>query len=93
MSSDAEPGFRERALTASDGLRLYFRDYGDPGSPVTPVLCLPGVTRNSKDFADLAWRLSGQRRVLCPDFRGRGRSQYDPDWRNGRFFVVRRDSF
>ena len=82
MSSDAEPGFRERALTAGDGLRLYFRDYGDPGSPATPVLCLPGVTRNSKDFADLARRLSRQRRVLCPDYRGRGKSQYDPDWRN-----------
>ncbi len=80
--TDAEPGFRERVLTAGDGLGLYFRDYGNPGSPATPVLCLPGVSRNSKDFAGLAERLSGQRRVLCPDYRGRGRSQYDPNWRN-----------
>ena len=80
--TDARPGFRERVLTAGDGLELYFRDYANPGSRATPVLCLPGVSRNSKDFADLAEGLSGQRRVLCPDFRGRGRSQYDPDWRN-----------
>jgi len=46
------------------------------------VLCLPGVTRNSKDFAQLAARLSRGRRVICPDYRGRGKSEYDKDWRN-----------
>jgi len=74
--------FRERTLAAADGLRLYFRDYGDPASPRTPVLCLAGLTRNSKDFHDLAVRLAPTRRVLCPDYRGRGLSAYDPDWRN-----------
>lgn len=73
--------FRERRYTCQDGLSLYFRDYGDAASPLTPVVCLPGLTRNSKDFGALAQRLSGSRRVLCPDFRGRGRSQYDDDWR------------
>ncbi len=75
-------GFRERSFSARDGLRLYFRDYGDPLSSATPVLCLGGLTRNSKDFHPLARRLSVRRRVLCPDYRGRGRSPYDPDWRN-----------
>ena len=74
--------YRERYLTAQDGLRLYYRDYGDRRSARTPVLCLTGLTRNSRDFADLALRLAPQRRVLCPDYRGRGRSQYDPNWRN-----------
>lgn len=74
--------YREREMTARDGLRLYFRDYGDRGAKATPVLCLPGLTRNCKDFADLAARLSEDRRVICPDLRGRGRSQYDRDWRN-----------
>lgn len=78
--------FRERSFSARDGLRLYFRDYGDPLSPATPLLCLGGLTRNSKDFHPLARRLSGRlsghRRVLCPDYRGRGRSPYDSDWRN-----------
>ncbi|MFQ5765538.1 MAG: alpha/beta fold hydrolase, partial [Rhodospirillales bacterium] len=70
-----------RTFSSQDGLGLYFRDYGDPKSAATPVLCLPGVTRNSKDFADLAQRLAPERRVICPDYRGRGRSAYDPDWR------------
>ncbi len=74
--------FRERSFSARDGLRLYFRDYGDPLSPGTPLLCLGGLTRNSKDFHHLARRLSARRRVLCPDYRGRGRSPHDPDWRN-----------
>src|SRR5262249_34199486 len=65
-----------------DGLRLYFRDYGDPASERTPVLCLTGLTRNSADFHEVALRVAGERRVLAPDYRGRGRSAYDPDWRN-----------
>lgn len=44
------------------------------------MLCLPGLTRNSKDFERLATRLAGRRRILCPDYRGRGRSAYDADW-------------
>lgn len=44
------------------------------------MLCLPGLTRNSSDFSRLAGRLAGTRRLLCPDYRGRGRSAYDADW-------------
>ncbi len=50
-----------------------------------PVLCLGGLNRNSKDFHQLARRLAtngGGRRVICPDYRGRGRSDYDADWSN-----------
>jgi len=67
---------REIFYTSQDGLRLFARDYGDRGSTKTPVLCLPGLTRNSKDFETLARHLAKERRVLCADFRGRGRSQY-----------------
>jgi pimeloyl-ACP methyl ester carboxylesterase len=73
--------YRERWISAQDGLRLYCRDYGDPAGRRLPVLCLTGLTRNSRDFDDLALRLSERRRVLCPDYRGRGRSAYDRDWR------------
>ena len=72
-------GFREHRFTTQDGLSLYYRDYGDPLSGRTPVLCLPGLARNSKDFHRLAARLSADRWVVCPDYRGRGRSDYDPD--------------
>jgi pimeloyl-ACP methyl ester carboxylesterase len=71
---------REIFYTSQDGLRLFARDYGDRLSPRTPAVCLPGLTRNSKDFEALATRLAATRRVLCPDFRGRGRSQYCETW-------------
>jgi pimeloyl-ACP methyl ester carboxylesterase len=85
------PAYRERWLGAQDGLELFFRDYGDPLAPGTPVLCLGGLARNSKDFDHLAGRLSEKRRVICPDYRGRGRSAYDPDWRNYQPEVYLRD--
>lgn len=62
-----------------DGLRLYARDYPGPAADAPAVLCLPGLTRNSKDFADLADELRHSHRVICPDQRGRGRSARDSD--------------
>ena len=56
---------------SSDGLNLYYRDFGGQQDG-TPVICLPGLTRNSRDFEDLAIRLGERRRVLTIDFRGRG---------------------
>jgi pimeloyl-ACP methyl ester carboxylesterase len=76
------PDYRERRFAARDGLVLYAREYGDALAPRLPLLCLSGLTRNSADFDRVARRLSHQRRVLCPDYRGRGRSAYDPHWRN-----------
>jgi pimeloyl-ACP methyl ester carboxylesterase len=73
--------YEERYYQSDDGLRLYCRDYPGPGHGI-PVLCLPGLTRNSRDFEALASRLVPVRRVVCPDFRGRGESQYDADWTN-----------
>jgi len=58
---------------SSDGLTLSARIY--PGDPArAPVLCLPGLTRNGRDFEDLAAAIAPGRRVICPDLRGRGRS-------------------
>ena len=69
--------FEDRYFTVRDGLRLHYRDYpGSAGKP--PLLCLPGLTRNSRDFAELAERYSPRFRVLALDFRGRGMSDYDP---------------
>lgn len=61
-----------------DGLRLHFRDYAGP-SDKPPILCLPGLTRNARDYEGLAARLAGQWRVLCVEFRGRGESAYAKD--------------
>jgi pimeloyl-ACP methyl ester carboxylesterase len=64
---------------SDDGLRLYARDYPGPGKNAPAVICLPGLTRNSKDFAALAHDLQSSFRVVCPDQRGRGRSARDAD--------------
>jgi len=62
---------------SADGrLELYARDY--PGSGPA-LLLMHGLSRNSADFGELAERLCGRFRVVVPDQRGRGRSQYDPD--------------
>jgi pimeloyl-ACP methyl ester carboxylesterase len=72
----------DRYYVSGDGLRLHYRDYAGPGTALPPVLCLPGLTRNSRDFETVAPRIARSRRVLCADLRGRGHSQHDPNWRN-----------
>jgi pimeloyl-ACP methyl ester carboxylesterase len=63
---------------SNDGLRLHARDY--PGdAQALPVLCIPGLTRNARDYDALARRIAGKRRVLAVDLRGRGESAYAKD--------------
>lgn len=80
MTGDAggsEPRYRDGTITVTDGLRLHYRDYPGPtGKP--PLLCLHGLTRNSRDFESFAERYSRRWRVLALDFRGRGMSDHDP---------------
>ena len=65
---------------AQDGLKLYCRDYPGNRRGRPAILCLPGVARNSKDFALFAEKHQAEGwRILCPDYRGRGRSAYDPN--------------
>lgn len=78
--------YRDLFVSAADGLCLYTRDYGPDVGDAMPVVCLPGLARTSDDFHDLAVALSTDgnrpRRVLALDYRGRGRSEWDRDWRN-----------
>jgi pimeloyl-ACP methyl ester carboxylesterase len=69
-------GYEDRFWSSRDGLKLHYRDYAgtEPGRP--PVICLHGLTRNARDFEELAERLSPNWRVLCPEMRGRGDSEY-----------------
>lgn len=59
-------------------MKLYARDYAHASASV-PVLCLPGLTRNSRDFEPAVAQLAQNRRVIVMDFRGRGRSDYAAD--------------
>jgi pimeloyl-ACP methyl ester carboxylesterase len=70
--------YRDIHFTSADGLTLYARDYPASGD-ATPILCLPGLTRTSRDFEPLAGWLAGKRRIIAMDYRGRGRSQYSPE--------------
>ncbi|HUE46801.1 MAG TPA: alpha/beta hydrolase [Aestuariivirgaceae bacterium] len=72
--------WRDVRFRSPDGLELYARDYGPSESASTPVLCLSGLTRNSRDAQPLAEQIASDRRVIAPDYRGRGRSAYAPDW-------------
>ncbi len=77
--------FQELSFRVRDGLRLYGRRYPVPGSRRTPVLCLAGLTRNSRDFHDVAQYLSSgprAREVYTLDYRGRGKSDWDRNWKN-----------
>ena len=81
--------YRDIHFTARDGLRLYGRHYPaafHDGTERRPVVCLAGLTRNSRDFHVIAEALSQHREtprdVYTLDSRGRGLSENDPDWRN-----------
>lgn len=84
-----QPQGQDFYYRSDDGLQLYCRifpcvkTHDDSGYGAAPtLLCLPGLTRNSRDFIELATHLQQNYRVLAPDLRGRGRSAYDPHWQN-----------
>lgn len=74
--------FRDVFCQSADGLKLHAKVIG-PDNSALPVLCLPGLTRTTDDFDDIARALatdpSAPRKVMAIDYRGRGLSDYDPD--------------
>jgi pimeloyl-ACP methyl ester carboxylesterase len=79
-------GFSDFFYASPDGLQLHARIYGEANSGHWPVVCLPGLTRNCRDFHELALHLSTRaeapRKIVAFDYRGRGQSAYDPDVRH-----------
>jgi pimeloyl-ACP methyl ester carboxylesterase len=78
----------ERTLEIPGGLpglpahRLTYYDWPGPSrasGPAPVVLCIHGLTRNGRDFDELAKALSTDFRVICPDIAGRGKSQWLDD--------------
>lgn len=74
----AEAAYSEGEWTSADGLTLRYRDYPGRADRV-PILCIPGLTRNARDFEPLAAAFAGEWRVICADLRGRGQSDYAKD--------------
>jgi pimeloyl-ACP methyl ester carboxylesterase len=79
-------GFSDFFYSSPDGLRLHTRIYGEAHFESVPVVCLPGLSRNARDFHELALHISRKqerpRKVVVFDYRGRGGSGYDRNWRN-----------
>jgi pimeloyl-ACP methyl ester carboxylesterase len=81
MGETVDEGQQSRFFKAPDGLNLHALVYGEENA-LTPVICLPGLTRPARDFAVLARHLVARRarRIVSIDYRGRGGSDWDPDW-------------
>lgn len=74
--------WRDLYWWSNDGLRLHARVYdaqNDVAATRPPILCLPGLTRNARDFDRLAPALTAHGCVYAIDFRGRGESAYARD--------------
>lgn len=55
--------------------RMSYVEWGEPDNPQV-LVCAHGLTRTGRDFDELARALAPSYRVVCPDFVGRGHS----DW-------------
>ena len=79
----SEAGFSDGYWQSTDGLRLHYRDYAGrsdaAGMARPPLLCIPGLTRNARDFESLAAGFAGEWRVIVAELRGRGDSDYAKD--------------
>ncbi|MFO1107364.1 MAG: alpha/beta hydrolase [Amaricoccus sp.] len=75
-------------FTTSDGLSLSYTDQGTG----LPLLCLPGLTRDSRDFDELAAAIAGRHRVIALTARGRGASDRDPTFANYNVAIEARDA-
>ncbi len=79
-SNPAQPAWRDLYWWSNDGVRLHARVYDGPeNSDALPLLCIPGLTRNARDFDCLAPHLAHGRRVYVLNLRGRGESGYAKD--------------
>ena len=97
MAFETTTDFRDFHFTAEDGLRLHGRDYppAGTGTPRLPLVCLPGLSRNARDFhlfaRHAAQHPTAARRVVALDYRGRGGSDRDANPANYNVGVECRD--
>ncbi|MEO1199510.1 MAG: alpha/beta hydrolase [Pseudomonadota bacterium] len=92
LEPPASASIEDVYITAQDGVRLHARVYGARQTNLLPVLCLPGLSRTTRDFDDIALRLAAKgRRVVALDYRGRGQSGHATDWRSYSLLVERAD--
>lgn len=73
--------WRDHYWWSADGVRLHARVYDGPDAAAAapPILCMPGLARNARDFEDLAPHVAQHRRTVVIEFRGRGESAFAKD--------------
>lgn len=54
--------------------RMVYTEWGDPENPRL-LFCAHGLSRNGRDFDELAQAMSDHYHVVCPDYPGRGLSE------------------
>lgn len=81
VQRDGRRDWSDHYWWSGDGVRLHARIYDGPGEAAgaPPVLCLPGLARNARDFEALAPHVAQRRKVIVVEFRGRGESAYAKD--------------
>ncbi len=78
FATEAAASFAEcsvRCVSPSGLHRMAYTEWGERDNPDV-LVCVHGLTRNGRDFDDLARAMACDYRVICPDIVGRGRS----DW-------------
>ncbi|HSG33768.1 MAG TPA: alpha/beta hydrolase [Sphingomonadaceae bacterium] len=73
-----QAGYSDEYWDSPDGLKLHYRDYPGRGDR-PPLVCIPALIRNARDFEPFAEEYAGDWRVLSLDLRGRGMSDYAKD--------------
>ncbi|QFT32928.1 acyl-CoA esterase [Labrenzia sp. THAF82] len=97
-NSDQLPQTSEFFWKSHDGLTLAGREWpashnaNEANKTPIPVLCLPGLSRNTRDFNEISNFLQRKgHRVIALDYRGRGKSDWDPDWQNYALPIEEKD--
>lgn len=76
VNRTGNPRERRVQCVSPSGLhRMAYTEWGEPANPRV-LLCVHGLSRNGRDFDDLARAMADSHRVICPDVVGRGQS----DW-------------
>lgn len=85
--------FTEHTLRSADNINIYYRYYPTNTTQSTSILCLPALTRNAKSFHHYATHITEKFNlpVICPDMRGRGKSDYDSIFMNYNLWTEAND--
>lgn len=72
----AEPRLHQVQCLDTSGLhRMAYWEWGDAANPRV-LVCVHGLSRQGRDFDELARAMQDSYRVVCPDVVGRGRSDF-----------------